>query len=92
MERSSFLTLDDILWMRSIAEARVRSLLRSPIVDVTTRRKKSGPAQPVVSSRSWVPKMFKRSNKLAAVAPGAPSRLLSLLQPLMSLVFLLGGL
>ncbi len=40
IESSPFVTLDDVLYMRSVAEARLRSLLRSPLADVVTRRKK----------------------------------------------------
>ena len=42
IEGMVMLSLEDVLWMRSIAEARVRSLLRSPLVDVSSRRKKAG--------------------------------------------------
>jgi hypothetical protein len=40
MEASPFLLLEDILWMRGVAETRLRLLLRSPIADVTTRRRR----------------------------------------------------
>ncbi len=40
MESSPFITLEDVLYLRSVAEARLRSLLRSPLADVATRRKK----------------------------------------------------
>ena len=40
VESSPFITLEDVLYLRSVAEARLRSLLRSPLADVATRRKK----------------------------------------------------